>query len=188
MPLQLRDKSDFIPELTINTQRLWAKSVSHPFLPLAIRWSLRSDPNPRSSILKLKPSMADQNQAVQVNLIPLRSIRYYFFDPRLRFLPLFFPDRLNPLSFWFPSRIIHHLIFSDLWESPTPLSLLKPNPTEYPSNRLYQDLMRGKTPSKTGPCPQLQAGEIGTRGYLKIKVSKPAIGIAFASPSVWSYL
>jgi hypothetical protein len=43
--------------------------------------------------------MADQNQAVQVNLIPLRSIRYYFFDPHLRFLPLYFPDRLYPLSF-----------------------------------------------------------------------------------------
>jgi hypothetical protein len=29
---------------------------------------------------KLKSLMADQNQAIQVNLIPLRSIRYYFFD------------------------------------------------------------------------------------------------------------
>jgi hypothetical protein len=38
---------------------------------------------------KLKSSMADQNQVVQVNLIPLRSIRYYFFDPHLRFLPVF---------------------------------------------------------------------------------------------------
>jgi hypothetical protein len=36
--------------LTINAQRLRAKSVQHPFFPLAIRWSLRSDPNPRSSI------------------------------------------------------------------------------------------------------------------------------------------
>jgi hypothetical protein len=133
-------------------------------------WSLRSDPNSSSSISKLKPSMADQNQAVQVNLIPLRSIRYYFFDPHLRFLSLCFPDRLYPLSFWFPSKIIHHPISLDLWESPTPLSLLKPNPIEYPSNQLCQDLMRGKTPSKTGPCPQLQAGEIGIRGYSKIKV------------------
>jgi hypothetical protein len=58
----------------------------------------------------------------------------------------------------------------DLWESPTPLSLLKPNPTEYPSNRLWQDLMRGKMPLKTGPCPQSRAGGTGIRGYLKIKV------------------
>jgi hypothetical protein len=170
MPLQLRDKSDFIPELTINAQRLRAKSVQHSFLLLAICWSLRSDPNPRSPTSKLKPSMADQNQAVQVNLTPLRSIRYYLFDPHLRFLLLPFLDRPNPLSFWFPSRISHHPIFSDLWEFPTPLSLLKPNPTEYPSNRLWQDLMRGKTPSKTGPCPQSQAGGTGIRGYSKIKV------------------
>jgi hypothetical protein len=32
MPLQLRDKSDFIPELTINAQRLRVKSVQHHFL------------------------------------------------------------------------------------------------------------------------------------------------------------
>jgi hypothetical protein len=50
MPLPSRDKNDFIPKLTINAQRLRAKSVHHPFFPLAIRWSLRSDPNPRSSI------------------------------------------------------------------------------------------------------------------------------------------
>jgi hypothetical protein len=38
--------------------------------------------------------MADQDQALQVNLIPLRSIRYYFFDSHLRFLLLPFLDRL----------------------------------------------------------------------------------------------
>jgi hypothetical protein len=48
---------------------------------------------------KLKSLMADQNQAVQVNFIPLRSIRYYFSDPHLRFLLLSLPDRLYPLSF-----------------------------------------------------------------------------------------
>jgi hypothetical protein len=31
-PLQLRDKSDFIPELTINAQQLQVKSVQHHFL------------------------------------------------------------------------------------------------------------------------------------------------------------
>jgi hypothetical protein len=48
---------------------------------------------------KLKSSMTDQNQAVQVNLIPIRSIRYYFFDSHLRFLLLSSLDRLYPPSF-----------------------------------------------------------------------------------------
>jgi hypothetical protein len=48
---------------------------------------------------KLKSSMADQNQALQVNFIPLRSIRYYFFDSHLRFLLLSFLYRLYPPSF-----------------------------------------------------------------------------------------
>jgi hypothetical protein len=43
--------------------------------------------------------MADQYQALQVNHIPLRSIRYYFFDSHLRFLLLSFLDRLYPPSF-----------------------------------------------------------------------------------------
>jgi hypothetical protein len=38
--------------LTINAQRLQAKSVQHPFFPLANRWSLPSDSNPSSSILR----------------------------------------------------------------------------------------------------------------------------------------
>jgi hypothetical protein len=99
MPLQLRDKSDFIPELTINAQRLRAKSVQHhsPLLqsvgvPAQIQTLGHQSP-------KLKSSMADQNQAVQVNLIPLRSIRYYLFDSHLRFLLLSFLDRPYPPSF-----------------------------------------------------------------------------------------
>jgi hypothetical protein len=47
--------------------------------------------------------------------------------------------------------------------------------------------MNGKIPSRTGPCPQLQVGETGIRGYLMMTVLKPVIGIAFALPSVWSY-
>jgi hypothetical protein len=43
--------------------------------------------------------MADQDQALQVNLIPLRSIQYYFFNSHLRFLLLPFLDRLHPLRF-----------------------------------------------------------------------------------------
>jgi hypothetical protein len=121
---------------------------------------------------KLKSSMADQNQAVQVNLIPLRSIRYYFFDSHLRFLLLSFLDRLYPSSFWFPLRINHHPISSDLWESLTPLSLLKPNPKESPLKQLCQDPMSGKTLSKPSPCPQLQVGETGIREDNNAKTGK----------------
>jgi hypothetical protein len=94
MPLQLRDKIDFIPELTINAQRLRAKSVQHPFFLLAIRWSLRSDPTLGHQSPSSNLQMADQDQALQVILIPLRSIRYYLFDSQFRFFLLPFLDRL----------------------------------------------------------------------------------------------
>jgi hypothetical protein len=55
-PFNYRIKGDFIPELTINTQRLQAKSVQHPFFPPLNRWSLRPDPNPSSSTFKLQSS------------------------------------------------------------------------------------------------------------------------------------
>jgi hypothetical protein len=51
-PLNYGIKGDFIPELTINTQRPRAKSVQHPFFPPLNRWSLRLDPNPSSSIFQ----------------------------------------------------------------------------------------------------------------------------------------
>jgi hypothetical protein len=51
-PFNYGIKSDFIPELTINAQRLQAESVQHPFFPPTNCWSLRSDPNPSSSILR----------------------------------------------------------------------------------------------------------------------------------------
>jgi hypothetical protein len=51
-PLQLRDKGDFIPELTTNTRRPQAKSVRHPFFPPLNRWSLHLYPNPSSSIFE----------------------------------------------------------------------------------------------------------------------------------------
>jgi hypothetical protein len=38
--------------LTINTQRLQAKSVQHPFFPPLNCWSLRLDPNPSPSIFQ----------------------------------------------------------------------------------------------------------------------------------------
>jgi hypothetical protein len=48
-PFNYGIKGDFIPELTINTQCLQAKSVQHPFFPPLNHWSLRPNPNPSSS-------------------------------------------------------------------------------------------------------------------------------------------
>jgi hypothetical protein len=96
--------------------------------------------------------MADQDQALKVNFIHLRSIRYYFFDSHLRFPLLSSLDRLYPPIFWFPLKINHHPISLNLWESLTPLSLLKPNLKESPLRQLCQDPMSGKTPSNLAPA------------------------------------
>jgi hypothetical protein len=78
MPLQLWDKSDFIPESTINTRHPQAESVQHPFFSPSNRWSARPDPNPSSSTSpSLNPQMANHDQALQVNLILFKRIRYY---------------------------------------------------------------------------------------------------------------
>jgi hypothetical protein len=64
--------------LTINAQRPQAESVQHPFFPPSNCWSLRPDPNPTSSTFSsFNPQMANQDQALQVNLILLKLIRYY---------------------------------------------------------------------------------------------------------------
>jgi hypothetical protein len=42
--------------LTINAQHLQAESVQHPFLPPSNCWSFHPDPNPSSSIFRLKSS------------------------------------------------------------------------------------------------------------------------------------
>jgi hypothetical protein len=65
---------------------------------------------------------------------------------------------------------------------------LQPNPNESLSKRPYLGLYCRKTPSRTGLCPQLQAGEIGIKGYLQIIVPKPKLGTASASLKVWSFL
>jgi hypothetical protein len=130
--------------------------------------------------------MADQ--AIQVNFIPLRFIRYYLFDSHLRFLFTPVLDRSYPPSFWFTLRTTQHLISSVLWEFLIPTSSLKPNPGESVSKRLYQGPSCGKMLSRTGLCPQLQAGEIGTRGYSQTTMRKLAIGTPFVLPSAWSYL
>jgi hypothetical protein len=48
-PFNYGIKGDFILELTINTQRLQAESVQHPFFPPSNHWSFRPNPNPSSS-------------------------------------------------------------------------------------------------------------------------------------------
>jgi hypothetical protein len=68
------------------------------------------------------------------------------------------------------------------------VSLLQPNPKEFLSKRLYLRLRCGKTPSRTSPCPQLQAGEIGTKGCLRITVLRPKLGTASVLLNVWSFL
>jgi hypothetical protein len=136
---------------------------------------------------KLKSSMAVQNQAAEVNFIPVSFIRHYVFDFYFRFLAPRFLDRSFPPSFWFALRPIWHLISSVLWELPIPASSLQPNPKESPSRRLYQDLPCGKMLSRTSLCPQLLVGEIGIKEYLQIIAPRPAIGTASVSLNAWSY-
>jgi hypothetical protein len=72
--LQLRDKSDFIPKLTVNANIFKSNLFNTYSLPLqsigvSVQIQTLSHLFP-----KLKSSMADQNQAAQVNFIPLRFI------------------------------------------------------------------------------------------------------------------
>jgi hypothetical protein len=99
MPLQLRHKSDFIPKLTpianvfklnlFNTYSLSSQSIG-----ASIQIQTLGHLSP-----KLESSMAGQNQAAQVNFIPVSFIRHYLFDFYLRFLPPPFRDRSFPPSF-----------------------------------------------------------------------------------------
>jgi hypothetical protein len=45
----------------------------------------------------------------------------------------------------------------------------------------------GKMLSRTSLYPQLQAAEIGIKGYLQIIAPRPAIGTASASLNAWNY-
>jgi hypothetical protein len=90
MALQLRDKSDFIPKLTL---------VANVFkLNLLNTYSLSSQSTGASVQIqtlghlfpKLKFPMAGQNQAAQVTSIPISFIRHYLFDFYLKFLPRLF--------------------------------------------------------------------------------------------------
>jgi hypothetical protein len=57
-----------------------------------------------------------------------------------------------------------------------------------PSRHHCQDPMSGKTLSRTGICPQSQAGETGTRGCLMMIAPRETIGKAFALLIVWNSL
>jgi hypothetical protein len=90
MPLQLWDKSDFIPKLTVNAIvfksnlfNTYSSSLQSTGVSVQIQTLGHLFP-------KLKSSMADQNQAAQVNFIPLRFIRHYFFRLLLQISPSVF--------------------------------------------------------------------------------------------------
>jgi hypothetical protein len=76
MPLQLRDKSDFFPKLTpiANVFKLNlfnTYSLSPQFIGASVQIQTLGHLFP-----KLKPPMAGQNQAAQVNSIPVSFIRH----------------------------------------------------------------------------------------------------------------
>jgi hypothetical protein len=79
MPLQLRDKSDFYSEIDHKRQYLQVKSVQHLFFLLQSIGVSAYIQTLGHLFPKLKSPMVDQNQAAQVNLIPLKSIRHYPF-------------------------------------------------------------------------------------------------------------
>jgi hypothetical protein len=91
MPLQLRDKSDFIPKLTpianvfksnlFNTYSLSSQSIG-----ASVQIQTLDHLFP-----KLKSSMAVQNQAAQVNFILVSFIRHYLFDFLPQIPPSAFP-------------------------------------------------------------------------------------------------
>jgi hypothetical protein len=90
MPLQLRVKSDFIPKLTLianafklNLFDTYSLSLQSIGASVQIQTLVHLSP-------KLESSMAGQNQAAQVNFIPVSFIRHYLFDFYLKFLPRLF--------------------------------------------------------------------------------------------------
>jgi hypothetical protein len=87
MPLQLRDKSDLIPEFTPVTNVFKLNlfntySLSSQFIGASVQIQTLDHLFP-----KLKSPMAGQNQATQVNSISVIFIRHYLFGFYLRFLP-----------------------------------------------------------------------------------------------------
>jgi hypothetical protein len=88
MPLQLRDESDFIPKLTpianvFKSNMFNTYSLSLHSIGVSIQIQTLGH-----LFHKLRSSMAGQNQADQVNFIPLRPFGIIFF----RFLPQISPS------------------------------------------------------------------------------------------------
>jgi hypothetical protein len=79
MPLQLPDKSDFILKLTVNASAFKSNLFNTYSLSLQSIGVFVQIQTLGHVFPKLKSSMADQNQAAQVNFIPLRSNRHYSF-------------------------------------------------------------------------------------------------------------
>jgi hypothetical protein len=99
MPLQLQDKSDFIPKLTVNANVFKSNlfntcSSSLQSIGVSVQIQTLGHLFP-----KLKSSMADQNQAAQVNFIPSKFIQHYFFRLVHQSFPSVFLDRSFPPSF-----------------------------------------------------------------------------------------
>jgi hypothetical protein len=113
------------------TLDVFKSNLFNTIFPPVIRWSLRSDPNPRSSNFKLKPSMADQ--ALQVNFIPLRSIRYYLSDSHLRFFfRLFLTGAIHRAfdSHWGQLNILFPWSYGNLWSPRAHWSRIQENPLQ----------------------------------------------------------
>jgi hypothetical protein len=98
MPLQLRDKSDFISELTINAQRFQAESVQHSFLPPSNRWSFAQIQTLVHQSFKLKssngeprPGSSGKSHPPKAHLVLLFS---NFISDFLFLLPFLVLDRL----------------------------------------------------------------------------------------------
>jgi hypothetical protein len=188
MALQLRDKSNFIPKLTpiayvfklnlFNTYSLSSQSIG-----AFIQIQTLGHPSP-----KLEPSMACQNQAAQVNLIPVRFIRHYPFRFLLQISSTVFSWQELSTELLIRTETNSTSYFLGPVGTFDPANSLQPNPKESLSRRLYQDLPCGKMLSRTGLCPQLPAGEIGIKGYLQITAPRPTTGTASASLNAWSYL
>jgi hypothetical protein len=90
MPLQLRDKSDFIPKLTPIANVFKLNLFDTYSLSLQ---SIRASAQVQTLVhlpSKLESSMAGQNQAAQVNFILVSFTRHYLFDFYLKFLPRLF--------------------------------------------------------------------------------------------------
>jgi hypothetical protein len=99
MPLQLRDKSDFILELTPATN-VFKLNLFNTYSPSSQAIGASVQIQTLGHLFpKLKSSMASQNQAAQVNPILVSFIRHFSFRFLPQISPLPFLNRSFPPSF-----------------------------------------------------------------------------------------